>query len=127
MTYLSSRRFLTFGLVGMSGMAIDFGVTWCCKELLGLNRYVSNSLGFCLAVSSNFMLHRQFTFKGSLQPFEEQFPKFLLVSVSGLLINNILLYFSQRHLKTNFYLQKLLVIAVVFFWNYGINLIFTFN
>jgi putative flippase GtrA len=127
MTYLSGKRFVTFGLVGMSGMVIDFGVTWCCKELLGLNKYVSNSLGFCLAVSSNFFLHRQITFKATTQPIGDQFPKFLLVSVSGLLINNILLYFSQKYLKPNFYLQKLLVIGVVFFWNYGINLFFTFN
>jgi putative flippase GtrA len=120
-------RLLKFGLVGLSGMALDFSVTWICKEKLGFNKYLSNSLGFCCAVTSNFLLNRYWTFESSAHPFTAQFARFLLVSISGLAINNLLLYLLVKNLKSNFYLLKLIVIGLVFFWNYFVNILFTFN
>lgn len=120
-------RFLKFGLVGLSGMVIDFGVTWVCKEKLQLNKYISNSLGFCCAVINNFLLNRYWTFEATTLPIAGQFAKFVLVSATGLLINNILLYLLVKYFKTNFYFLKLIVIGLVFFWNYFANFLFTFN
>jgi len=116
-----------FGLVGLSGMAIDFSVTWACKEKLGFNKYLSNSLGFCLAVTSNFLLNRYWTFGTGARPFMPQFASFILVSLAGLVINNLLLYGFVKKLRFDFYLLKLIVTGLVFFWNYLLNLLFTFN
>lgn len=121
------NRLFKFGLVGLSGMAIDFSVTWLCKEKLGFNKYLSNSLGFCFAVTSNFLLNRYWTFESSAQPFTAQFARFMLVSLSGLAINNLLLYLLVKKLQSNFYLLKLIVTGLVFFWNYFVNFLFTFN
>lgn len=120
-------RIIKFGFVGLSGMAIDFAVTWLCKEKLRFNKYLSNSLGFCFAVTNNFLLNRYWTFKSGDQPLTGQFVKFILVSLAGLLLNNILLYLFVKYTNRNFYLLKLIVIGLVFFWNYFINLLFTFN
>ncbi len=119
--------FLKFGLVGLFGMSIDFLVTWFCKEKLLLNKYLSNSLGFSIAVTNNFLWNRYWTFESNTQPFSTQFAKFLMVSLTGLLINNVLLYLLVKKIKGNFYFLKLVVIGVVFFWNYFINFLFTFN
>jgi putative flippase GtrA len=121
------NRLFKFGLVGLSGMAIDFSITWVCKEKLRFNKYLSNSLGFCFAVTSNFVLNRYWTFESIAQPFTAQFARFMLVSLSGLAINNVLLYLLVKKLKSNFYLLKLIVIGLVFFWNYFVNFLFTFN
>ena len=121
------NRLFKFGLVGLSGMAIDFSVTWVCKEKLGFNKYLSNSLGFCFAVTSNFLLNRYWTFESGAQPFTTQFARFMLVSLSGLAINNLLLYLLVKKMQSNFYLLKLIVIGLVFFWNYFVNFLFTFN
>jgi putative flippase GtrA len=120
-------RFFKFGLVGLSGMVIDFSVTWFCKEKLCLNKYIANSLGFCCAVTTNFLLNRYWTFGNNSHPFAGQFTKFAMVSLAGLLINNVLLCFLSKYIKTNFYLIKLTVTGLVFFWNYFINFLFTFN
>jgi putative flippase GtrA len=127
MSSIFDTRFIKFGLVGISGMAIDFSVTWLCKEKLQLNKYIANSAGFCCAVISNFLLNRYWTFNAIAQPVAGQLAKFALVSATGLLINNILLYLLVKYFKTNFYLLKLIVIGLVFFWNYFINFLFTFN
>jgi putative flippase GtrA len=127
MSYVLDARFLKYGITGVIGMAIDFSVTWLCKEKLRFNKYVSNSLGFCFAVMNNFLLNRYWTFSQNTQPFSNQMAKFILVSVTGLAINNILLYFLVNKAKKNFYLLKLVVIALVFFWNFIANSLFTFN
>ena len=46
-------QFIKFCVVGFTGMVVDFGITFLCKEKLRLNKYISNSLGFVTAASSN--------------------------------------------------------------------------
>jgi putative flippase GtrA len=127
MSKITAASFLKFGIVGLSGMAVDFSVTWLCKEQLKFNKYISNSLGFCCAVINNFLLNRYWTFEHTMHPFAELFAKFALVSITGLLINNLLLYLLLKYFKNNFYFIKLVVTGLVFFWNYFINFLFTFN
>ena len=127
MNKLFDSRFLKFGLVGIGGMLIDFSITWICKEKLRLNKFLSNSLGFSTAVINNFLLNRYWTFQKHASPFAGQFSKFLAVSLTGLLINNLLLYLLLRYARKNFYFLKLVVIGLVFFWNYFANILFTFN
>jgi putative flippase GtrA len=124
---LFAARFFKYGLVGIVGMCIDFSVTWICKEKLRLNKYLSNSLGFCFSVINNFLLNRYWTFENTAHPFAGQFAKFILVSVTGLLINNLLLYLLVQYAKKNFYFLKLVVIGLVFLWNFFVNFLFTFN
>jgi putative flippase GtrA len=60
-----TMRLLKFGLVGVSGMVVDFGLTWLCKEKLKWNRYLANSIGFSTAVINNFLINRYWTFSDS--------------------------------------------------------------
>ena len=36
-------KFIKFGIVGGTGIIVDFSITWICKEKLQLNKYISNS------------------------------------------------------------------------------------
>ena len=127
MNDIFSAKLVRFGLVGISGMAIDFGVTWLCKEKIRINKYIANSTGFTCALINNYLLNRYWTFTSTGTPIIYQFTKFLLVSLIGLGINNLLLYLFVRNTKYNFYLLKLCVIGIVFIWNYSANLLYTFH
>jgi putative flippase GtrA len=127
MMKLFSARVIRFGIVGMFGMTIDFGTTWICKEKLQINKYVANSTGFILATCSNYCFNRYWTFESTDNHIITQFTKFLLVSLIGLAINNLLLYTFIKNTKYNFYLLKLIVIGLVFIWNYFANLLYTFH
>ena len=120
-------EFLKFGVVGLSGVAVDFFVTWLCKEKLGINKYVANGIGFTLAVINNFLLNRYWTFEANNQAITNQFFKFLIIAVAGLAINSLLLFLIVKFIKINFYITKLLVIGIVFFWNFCMNYLFTFH
>lgn len=122
-----NKTFLKFGVVGFIGVGIDFFITWLCKEKIGINKYISNAVGFSFAVINNFLWNRYWTFEANNQPFGEQFLKFVLISIAGLAINTLLLFLIVKFLKINFYVTKLLVIGLVFFWNFFMNYLFTFN
>ena len=50
-------KFLKFGAVGLSGVFVNFGVTWFFKEVCKLNKYLSNILGFIAAATTNYLLN----------------------------------------------------------------------
>lgn len=120
-------KFLKFGIVGFSGLLLDFGLTFLAKEVLRWNKYVANSLGFILAASSNYYLNRIWTFHSADPEIGWQFSKFLVVALVGLLLNNLIIYLLTDKAKLNFYLAKFCAIVLVFFWNFSINYIYTFT
>ncbi len=120
-------KLIKFGLVGFSGLFIDFGFTWLCKEKLRIQKYISNAIGFTLAASSNYMFNRIWTFQSSNPEIFTEYSEFLLISMIGLVINTVILWLIVSRLKFNFYLSKLFAIAVVTLWNFAMNLMFTFG
>jgi putative flippase GtrA len=119
-------KFLKFGVVGASGLAVDFGLTFLFKERLKLNKYIANSIGFLSAASSNFSINRMWTFASADPDITNQYMKFIGVSTVGLLLSYTILKLIHEQLNWNFYLSKLIAIGVVMSWNFAINLIFTF-
>lgn len=120
-------KLIRFGLVGTSGVFVDFGVTWLCKEKLKLGKYVANSLGFICAVVSNYTLNRRWTFHNTDPALFTQFGKFFLVSLVGLFLSNCLIYVFHERLRYNFYLSKAVAILIVMIWNFLANYYFTFR
>lgn len=108
-------------------MVIDFGVTWLCKEKLNRNKFLANSLGFSLAVINNYLLNRAWTFSNSNTAFAAGFAKFIIVSIIGLGVNNLLLYLAHSWRGLPFYLAKGLSTAAVLAWNFSANYLFTFH
>ena len=120
-------KFLKFGIVGCSGMIIDFGMTYICKEFFKLNKFISNAIGFILAATSNYFLNRVWTFESHSEQIGTQYIQFMIVSTIGLGINSLVLYLLNEKLKWNFYLSKLFAIGITTIWNFFANLLFTFT
>ena len=120
-------KLLKFGIVGCSGMIIDFGTTYLCKEILKINKFLSNGIGFILAATSNYFLNRNWTFNSQSEDIGTQYVQFMIVSAIGLGINSIVLYILNEKLKWNFYFSKLIAIAITTIWNFFANLLFTFK
>ncbi len=119
-------KFLKFCLVGFSGMVVDFGTTWLCKEKFGWNKYVSNSIGFILAATNNYLWNRLWTFQSTNTNIPVEYGKFFLIAAIGLGINNLVVYLLHGKVKLNFYLAKIIAVAVVTIWNFAMNYLFTF-
>ena len=120
-------KLLKFGIVGCSGMIVDFGITYLCKEILKINKFLSNGFGFLLAATSNYFLNRNWTFNSQTEDIGTQYVQFMIVSTIGLGINSLSLYILNEKLKWNFYFSKLIAIAITTIWNFFANLLFTFK
>ena len=120
------EQFIKFGVVGGSGVFVDFGITYACKEWLRLNKYLANSMGFICATTSNYMLNRLWTFHNEHPDIATQYLRFLGIAAVGLLVNNLTIYLLNGRFRFNFYLAKLFAIGVVTFWNFFMNYYFNF-
>jgi putative flippase GtrA len=118
-------KFLKYGIVGFSGMVIDFSITFLLKEKLKIHRYVASSAGFSLAATSNWFLNRLWTFESSNPKIFAEYSSFILISVTGLGINNLFLWIFEKRMK--FYPAKLCAIAVTTVWNFMANYYLTFS
>lgn len=120
-------KFLKFGIVGFSGVFVDFGFTYLFKEKLKIQKYISNALGFTIAASSNYILNRIWTFNSHNPEIALEYSRFLGISLIGLLINTLAIYLLVSKTKMNFYLAKLIAIFIVTIWNFIVNLNYTFT
>ena len=119
-------RFLRFCVVGASGTAIDFGLTWLCKEIFKIPKFLANAIGFVVAATSNYILNRLWTWQSTSDAVGTEYAKFFAVSLVGLGLNTLILYLMHEKLRLNFYLSKVFATGVVMLWNFFANNFFTF-
>ncbi len=120
-------KFLKFGVVGASGMIVDFGFTYLLKEVIKVQKYVANAVGFTIAATNNYFLNRWWTFHSHNPNIGMEYTKFIFFSLLGLGINMLVIWVLVSRYKRNFYVSKLFAIGVVTFWNFIVNVIYTFS
>ncbi|MEM6253100.1 MAG: glycosyltransferase [Cyanobacteria bacterium P01_D01_bin.156] len=126
------KRFLRFGVVGVSGVLIDMAVLYLLSDpsalAWGLTR--SKIVAGEVAILNNFLWNDAWTFgdisksQQGLRARLKRFLKFNVVCLSGLALNVLLLnvlfniVFNQQYR----YLANLVAIALVTAWNFWMNL-----
>lgn len=120
-------KFLKFAAVGFSGLFVDYAFTYVFKEWVRVQKYVANSIGFTIAASSNYVLNRVWTFESDNPDIVIEYSEFLIISIIGLGINNLVLWLIVSRLRINFYVAKFFAICVVTLWNFLANFFITFN
>ena len=87
---------LKFSLIGIIGVVINFLITFLLKEYLKVYKYVSNSFGYLIAISFNFLANKFFTFKSDNSKIYDEVIKFIIVTSIGILINHIIVYLLRE-------------------------------
>ena len=144
-------RFLKFAVVGTIGAVIDFGTLNLLVQFAAFPKVLANSCSFTAAVISNFIWNRLWVYPETRQdPLPRQFVQFFFVNVAGLVINTIIFYGADQwflgeagilagpvsnlaqsvgmpHFDFAYNTAKVLATAVVLFWNFFINRLWTFG
>jgi putative flippase GtrA len=108
--------------VGASGMILDYGVTFLCKEVFVLDKYIANFFGFAVAASSNYFLNRIWVFHEHARSHRKQYSGFIGIALAGLALNSgIIWLLTDKFFTLNFYLAKGVAIGIVFIWNFSLN------
>jgi putative flippase GtrA len=119
-------KFIRFGLVGVSGTMIDFGLTYVSKEIFKSSKYVANAFGFIIAASSNYYLNRMYTFHSHNTHVAAEYSRFFIVAIIGLGLSTAIIYVVNQKMNYNFYIAKVVATGIVLFWNFLANALFTF-
>lgn len=127
-------RFFKFAVVGTIGAIVDFAVLNFLVLVVGLTPLQANPISFTCAVLSNFTWNRLWTFPES-RKFKKrsQLPKFFMVNLIGLIINQIVLAVALVLLEPyvphpwDYNLAKAVAICIVLFWNFGVNRLWTYR
>jgi putative flippase GtrA len=119
-------KFLKFGVVGLTGVIVDFGITFLLKEKIKIHKYLANAIGFSFAATTNYLLNRVWTFHSQNPHVANEYGRFILVSLVGLGINSLILWLMVSKFKRNFYFSKLIAIGITTIWNFAANVLFTF-
>ncbi len=119
-------KFIKFCLVGFSGIFVDFGTTYFFKEVVKVQKYIANAIGFSLAATTNYFLNRIWTFNSHNPQIVLEFSRFFIIALIGLGINSAIIWLLNGKFKINFYLSKVVATVIVTLWNFLINAYFTF-
>ena len=79
-------QFIRFGAVGLLGLVVDTATVYGLRHMLGL--YGAAVVAYFIAASSNWVLHRAWTFRGQGSgPVHRQWLLFLLTNLVGFVLN----------------------------------------
>jgi putative flippase GtrA len=131
-------------VVGVVGAVVDFGVYNLLNELVKLPPEVSGTISFALAICSNFIWNRYWTYPDSRsKPIGYQFVQFFIVNALGIIIRLPIIAFtrnpfgqlaesalsldgeSARVLGYNIALA--VAVIIVMFWNFFVNRFWTYS
>jgi putative flippase GtrA len=89
-------RFLKFAVVGIIGAIIDIGIFNLVISIFHLSSNLSSSISFTLAVCSNFVFNRYWTYPDSRsKKIGHQGIQFIIVSLIGLGIRNLFFWLME--------------------------------
>jgi putative flippase GtrA len=82
-----SRRFAKFLVVGAVGFVVDFGAFNLLLRVFNIDRVVAQTISFSLAVTSNFIWNRRWTYPESRsKPIARQFGQFFVLNLIAWLV-----------------------------------------
>jgi putative flippase GtrA len=115
-----------FGIVGGSGYLINLGVFAFLSGNLGVYHAIAAVGAFCVAVTSNFLWNRYWTFGPGEGLAHMQAARFLAVSVACLAINLILLEAIVANSAISELAAQAIAVAVAMPFNFLGNKLWTF-
>jgi len=109
---------LRFGIVGITNTGLDLAVFWLLAGMLGMPILIANTISYSAGVLNSFVLNRLWTFRGVAfrNSAEVQLPLFMVVSLIGLSVANVILWLCAQVLPVG--VAKLVSVAVTLVWNF---------
>jgi putative flippase GtrA len=117
-------QIIKFSIVGVIATIIDFSVLMLLKEVVHLDVLVASALSFCVSVVANYILSMLFVFKGGKNGKIIEFIIFVVLSVGGLLLNQLLMWLGTEILAVYYLWVKVFACIFVPIYNFVTRKIF---
>lgn len=121
-------KILKYGAVGGTAAAVDFTIFAVFAKYLGYDYLLIGAIGFIVATTLNYFLSIRFVFKSGVRfSFRKEIALVFLISLVGLLINQMVLLAGIGWLGWEMLFVKVCATGLVFFWNFGARSEFIFK
>jgi dolichol-phosphate mannosyltransferase len=116
-------RLIRFGLVGLSGMAVNSAILWVLVTEIGLPLLPASMLATEAAIVSNFLLNDRWTFRDAMHSHAafQRFLRFNGVAFGGMLITAMALAALTVYAHLHLLMANVLAVGVAMAWNYIVN------
>lgn len=113
------QQILRFGVVGGIAFLIDYISLIICKEVFGLNVLLSAAIAFTISVIFNYILSVKWVFDVNKEKSEKKnFILFIIFSVIGLILTEIIMWFGTDILKIHYLIVKIIATGIVMVFNF---------
>lgn len=114
-----------FGIVGGTAFIIDFAFLFIFREFCHFPVLVSNTLSFCISVIYNYIASVKWVFDVNKEKdAKKQFIVFIVFSVLGLILNNVIMWITVDFLSIYYLLAKIIATVIVMIFNFVTRKIF---
>ena len=114
-----------FGIVGGMAFLIDFVFLTIFKELCHFPLLLANTLSFTISVLFNYFASVKWVFDVNKEKsVQKQFILFIILSIVGLLLNDLIMSLGTEQLNWHYMLVKILATFIVMVFNFITRKIF---
>lgn len=118
-------QFMKFGIVGVMAFVIDYGFMIFLTEVFGVPYLISATVSFIVSVIFNYFASMRFVFKRKDDMSRKrEFIIFVVLSVIGLVINDVFMWLMVDFLYIDYRISKIVVTFIVAVWNFVTRKIF---
>lgn len=117
-------QILKFGVVGGLAFLIDYGLLYFLTEYLHIYYLISSVISFTVSLIFNYILSIKWVFDVTKKQTYKEVIIFVVLSVIGLGINQLVMYVGSDLLHIHYMFTKLVATAIVMVWNFVTRKIF---
>lgn len=118
-------QFMKFGIVGVIAFVIDYGFMVLLTEVFEVPYLISTTVSFIISVIFNYFASMRFVFKRKDDMSRRrEFIIFVVLSVIGLVINDVFMWLMVDFLFIDYRISKIVVTFIVAVWNFVTRKIF---
>ena len=118
------NQILKFGVVGGIAFLIDYGLLYFLTEYIHIYYLISSIISFTVSLIFNYILIIKWVFDVTKKQTYKEVIIFVILSIIGLGINQLVMYIGVDKLSIHYMLIKLLATIIVMIWNFVTRKIF---
>lgn len=119
-------KLIKYGIVGVGGTFIHIGILTLFVEYFLCDPVISSTIGFIATVIFSYYLNYNWTFKSN-KKHSVAFPRYALVSLSGLLLNTLIMFISVNVMFLWYGIGQLIAIILIPISNFTFNFYWSFR
>lgn len=112
------KQIIRFSIVGICAFIIDYTLLYILTEYLNIYYFYSSIISFLVSLTFNYVVSIKWVFKVNKKTSIKDFLVFIILSIIGLFINQIIMYIMVEKVNVYYMISKLCSTIIVMLWNF---------